>query len=52
VPTLVQALLDHPGPSTRQLQRTIALVLIDATFTGFRWGKKLWPTGNPSKEIR
>lgn len=36
-------MLDHPGPSTAALQRTVMLCLIDATFTGFRWGKRLWP---------
>lgn len=41
--TLVRALLDHPGPSTRRLQRVVALVLIDCTFTGRRWGRRLWP---------
>lgn len=43
-PTLVRALLDHPGPSTQRLQRVTMLVLVDAALTGIRWGRRLWPT--------
>ena len=43
MPTLVRALLDHPSPSTVALQRCVMLVLIDVTFTGWRWGRALWP---------
>lgn len=40
---VARQLLEHPGPSTVALQRTVALCLIDCTLTGFRWGKRLWP---------
>ena len=43
MPTLVRALLDHPGPSTVRLQRCVMLVLIDTALTGFRLGRRLWP---------
>jgi hypothetical protein len=40
-PTLVRALLDHPGPSTTALQRCVMLALIDVAMTGWRWGRRL-----------
>lgn len=38
---IVRRLLDHPGPSTRNLQRCVMLVLIDCALTGARLGKRL-----------
>jgi hypothetical protein len=38
---IVLKLTDHPGPSTRALQRCVMLVLLDLALLGFRAGHNL-----------
>jgi hypothetical protein len=40
---LDRALLDHPGPTTRAVQRCVMLCLVNAALTGWTYGRKLWP---------